>query len=55
VNSELSYRIKIETTEVRHPSDYLVVQLKDRRGERLAIVKRYTDEDAGGGWTRERA
>jgi hypothetical protein len=52
-DSTLSYRIKIETTEVRHPSDYLVVQLEDRRGERLAIVKRYTDEDAGGGWRRE--
>ena len=52
-NSELSYSIKIETTEVRHPSDYLVVQLRDRGGERLAIVKRHTDEDAGGGWRRE--
>ena len=52
-NSQLSYRIKIETTEVRHPSDYLAVQLKDRQGERLAIVKRYTDEDAGRGWRRE--
>ncbi len=51
-NSELSYRIKIETTEVRHPSDYLAVQLKDEQGERLAIVKRHTDEDAGGGWRR---
>ncbi len=52
-NSELSYSIKIETNEVRHPSDYLVVQLEDRQGDRLAIVKRYTDEDAGGGWRRE--
>ncbi len=51
-NSELSYRIKIDTTEVRHPSDYLAVQLKDEQGERLAIVKRHTDEDAGGGWRR---
>jgi uncharacterized protein YkwD len=51
-NSELSYRIRIETTERRHPSDYLVVQLMDRKGDRLAIVKRHTDEDAGG-WTRE--
>ncbi len=51
-NSELSYRIKIGTTEVRHPSDYLAVQLKDEQGERLAIVKRHTDEDAGGGWRR---
>jgi hypothetical protein len=32
---------------VRHPSNYLVVQLKERQGDRLAIVKRYTDEDAG--------
>jgi uncharacterized protein YkwD len=52
-NSELSYRIKIESTEVSHPSDYLAVQLKDRQGERLAILKRYTDEDAGGEWRRE--
>ena len=29
------------------------MQLKDRDGERLGIVKRYTDEDAGGGWRRE--
>jgi uncharacterized protein YkwD len=52
-NSELSYRIKIETIEVSHPSDYLAVQLKTRQGERLAIVKRHTDEDAGGEWRRE--
>ena len=52
-DSELSYRIKIETAEVTHPSDYLVVQLEDQEGERLAIVKRHTDEDAGGGWRRE--
>ncbi len=51
-NTKLGYWIKIETTERLHPSDYLVVQLMDLQGERLAIVKRYTDEDAGG-WRHE--
>jgi uncharacterized protein YkwD len=52
---ELSYKIKIETTELGgEPSDYLVVRLLDEQGEQLAVLKRYTEEDAGGGWRRER-
>ncbi len=38
---------------MRQPSDYLVVQLVDEQGERLAIVKSYTEKDAGSGWRRE--
>ncbi|HEV3477069.1 MAG TPA: hypothetical protein VG127_06280, partial [Rubrobacteraceae bacterium] len=53
--AELSYSIKIETTEQPegHPSDYLAVRLLDREGEQLAVLKRYTDAEAGGGWRRE--
>jgi uncharacterized protein YkwD len=53
--AELSYSIKIETTEQPegHPSDYLAVRLLDREGEQLAVLKRYTDADAGGGWRHE--
>ena len=52
-STELSYRIGIETTEpVGHPSDYLVVRLMDRQGEQIAVLKKYTDADAGG-WRRE--
>jgi uncharacterized protein YkwD len=52
---ELSYRIKVETTEEPGGqfSDYLAVRLLDREGEQIAVLKRYTDADAGGGWRRE--
>jgi uncharacterized protein YkwD len=63
-NSELSYRIKIETTEHQPlagapPSDYLKVRLMDRQGEQLEVLKMYTEADAdeaggGGGWRSER-
>jgi uncharacterized protein YkwD len=52
-NTELSYEIKIETTEHRHPSDRLIVRITDRNGEQLAVLRRYTDGDAGG-WRRHR-
>jgi uncharacterized protein YkwD len=52
-SAELSYAIKIETNEHRHPSDRLLVRLMDQNGERLAVLKRYTDGDAGG-WRRHR-
>ncbi len=56
-HTELSYQIKIETTELvgGHPSDHLVVRLMDRnKGEYLlAVVKSYSNKDAGGGWRRE--
>jgi uncharacterized protein YkwD len=51
-NTELSYRIKIETTERQHPSDRLAVRLMDRKGEQLAVLESYTDADAGG-WRRD--
>jgi hypothetical protein len=52
---ELSYRIKIETTEVvrAHPSDELKVRLLDRQGEQIAVVERYTDLDAKDEWRSE--
>jgi uncharacterized protein YkwD len=46
-NAELSYRIKIETTERQHPSDRLLVRLTDEEGKQLAVLERYTDGDAG--------
>jgi uncharacterized protein YkwD len=51
-NTELSYRIKIVTTERSHPSDRLAVRLMDRRGEELSVLRSYTDADAGG-WKRD--
>jgi uncharacterized protein YkwD len=50
-NTELSYEVKIETNEHRHPSDHLVVRLTDQKGEKLDVLKRYSDGDAGG-WRR---
>ncbi len=49
----LAYDIKIETDEREHPFDRLVVRLTDEDGKRIAVLKRYTDEDAGD-WRRER-
>jgi uncharacterized protein YkwD len=52
-NSELFYRIKIETNELaEHPSDHLEVRLMDPQGEQLEVLERYTDADAGG-WRRD--
>jgi uncharacterized protein YkwD len=51
-NSELSYDVRIETNELRHSSDRMLVRLTDRDGEQLAVLERYTDGDAGG-WRRE--
>src|SRR5215218_7070249 len=51
-NAELSYVVRIETNEHRHPSDRLLVRLTDRDGEQLAVLERYTDGDAGG-WRHE--
>ncbi len=49
----LAYDIKIGTDEREHPFDRLLVRLTDRDGEQLAVLERYTDEDAGG-WRREK-
>ena len=51
-DSRLTYSIRIETNERRHPSERLLVRLTDRDGEQLAVLERYSDEDAGG-WRRE--
>jgi uncharacterized protein YkwD len=54
--AELSYQIKVETTEQPggHPfSDYLAVRLLDREGDQIAVLRRYTEADAGGGWRRQ--
>src|SRR5215208_164632 len=51
-NAELSYDVRIETNEQRHPSDRLLVRLTDQDGEQLAVLQRYTDGDAGG-WRHE--
>jgi uncharacterized protein YkwD len=51
-NARLSYDVRIETNELRHPSDRLLVRLTDREGEQLAVLERYSDADAGG-WRHE--
>jgi uncharacterized protein YkwD len=51
-DAELSYDVRIETNEHRHPSDRLLVQLTDQDGKQLAVLERYTDGDAGG-WRHE--
>jgi Cysteine-rich secretory protein family len=51
-DAELSYDVRIETNEQRHPSDRLLVRLTDRDGDQLAVLERYTDGDAGG-WRHE--
>ena len=51
-NTELSYFVKIETNEHRDPSDRLLVRLLNQKGEQLAVLREYSDGDAGG-WRRE--
>jgi hypothetical protein len=51
-NARLSFDLRIETNELRHPSDRLLVLLTNRDGERLAVLERYSDAGAGG-WRRE--
>ena len=51
-DAELSYDVRIQTNEHRHPSDRLLVRLTDLDGEQLAVLERYTDGDAGG-WRHE--
>lgn len=53
-DTRLSYDLRIETNEQRHPSDRLLVQLTNGEGEQLAVLERYSDGDAGG-WRRETA
>ncbi len=49
----LAYAIKITTAERERPSDRLVVRLTNKNGKQLAVLKRYTGEDAGK-WRREK-
>jgi uncharacterized protein YkwD len=49
----LAYDIKIGTEERERTFDRLVVRLTDEEGTQLAVLKRYTDEDAGK-WRREK-
>ncbi len=48
----LTYEVRVQTNEKRHPSDRLVVRLTDRRGDQLAVLERHTDDEAGV-WRRE--
>ena len=50
-DTRLAYGLQITTAERRHPSDRLVVEVTNKEGNRLALLRRYTDEDAGG-WRR---
>ena len=52
-NTALSYDLRIETNEHRHPSDRLLVRLTNRKGEELAVLREYSDGDAGG-WRHDR-
>ncbi len=49
----LAYAIKITTAAQERPSDRLVVRLTDEDGKQLAVLKKYTGEDASK-WHRER-
>ena len=51
-NTGLSYDLRIETNEHRHPSDRLLVRLTNREGEQLSVLRGYSDGDAGG-WRRD--
>lgn len=47
----LTYRVRVETAEERHPADGLVVRLTDRNGGHLVTVKSHTDAAANrDGW-----
>ncbi|HET7271456.1 MAG TPA: CAP domain-containing protein [Rubrobacter sp.] len=45
--TRLIYGLRIKTEERRHPSDRLVVRVTNEDGKQLAVLRRYTDEDAG--------
>jgi len=49
----LAYGLKVETDEEKHPFDRLLVRLTDRDGKQLAVLEKYTDEDASK-WRREK-
>jgi len=47
-DTRLVYGLRIKTEERRHPSDRLLVRVTNQNGKQLAVLRRYTDEDAGG-------
>ena len=49
----LAYNIRITTDERERPFDRLVVRLTNENGKQLAVLKKYTGEDAGK-WRREK-
>jgi uncharacterized protein YkwD len=51
-DARLSYYLRVETNEHSHPSDRLLVHLTNRDGEKLAVLERHSDGDAGD-WRRE--
>lgn len=53
-HAKLSYRLEIKAQERRDPSDKLFVRLTDADGKKVALLKAYDAEDAGG-WRRETA
>jgi uncharacterized protein YkwD len=46
-DTTLAYGLQIKTEERRHPSDRLVVKVTNKEGKRLAVLRKYTGEDAG--------
>ncbi len=50
-NSTLAYGLKIRTADHRQPEDRLVVRVTNKEGKQLAVLRRYTGENAGG-WRR---
>ncbi len=51
-NTRLVYKVKIATAERGEPSDLLLVRITNKDGEKLGILKRYTDADESG-WKRQ--
>jgi uncharacterized protein YkwD len=56
-NPRLAYKVKIETAENeaaerRNPSDWMRLRITDKKGEVLAVLRRYTARDTDG-WRRQ--
>jgi uncharacterized protein YkwD len=51
--TKLAYDIRIVTAETRPNADRLLVWVTDKKGEKLAVLEQYTDEDKGR-WQRGR-
>jgi len=44
-DARLAYDVKIETAERRNPSDWLRVRIINEKGERIAVLRRYEDDE----------